>query len=228
MGVHDVHRERLRWRFIEHGLKNFNELNSLELLLFFAIPRRDTNELAHTLLARFGTLAGVFDASYEELTSVPGVGENAAALIMLVPQILKKSYVARGEETAYITNSTEAGKYLVPRFMFEKDEIALILCLDTQKRVLSCTEIGRGVVNAVNASPRKVVETALKKRASAVILAHNHPDGFAIPSREDDIATKQIYSSLELVGIPLVDHIIVAGEDFVSYADSGMLTMYKY
>lgn len=97
MGVHDGHRERLRWRFIEHGLKNFNELNSLELLLFFAIPRRDTNELAHTLLARFGTLAGVFDASYEELTSVPGVGENAAALIMLVPQILKKSYVARGE-----------------------------------------------------------------------------------------------------------------------------------
>lgn len=162
MGVHDGHRERLRWRFIEHGLKNFNELNSLELLLFFAIPRRDTNELAHTLLARFGTLAGVFDASYEELTSVPGVGENAAALIMLVPQILKKSYVARGEETAYITNSTEAGKYLVPRFMFEKDEIALLLCLDTQKRVLSCTEIGRGVVNAVNASPRKVVETALK------------------------------------------------------------------
>ncbi len=74
MGVHDGHRERLRWRFIEHGLKNFNELNSLELLLFFAIPRRDTNELAHTLLARFGTLAGVFDASYEELTSVPGVG----------------------------------------------------------------------------------------------------------------------------------------------------------
>ena len=72
------------------------------------------------------------------------------------------------------------------------------------------------------------METALKKRASAVILAHNHPDGFAIPSREDDIATKQIYSSLELVGIPLVDHIIVAGEDFVSYADSGMLTMYKY
>lgn len=228
MADHAGHRERMRRQLKTSGMDSLSDVQVLEVALYYAIPRRDTNELAHTLLARFGTLAGVFDASYEELTSIPGVGENAAALIMLVPQILKKSYVARGEETAYITSSTEAGKYLVPRFMFEKDEIALLLCLDTQKRVISCTEIGRGVVNAVNASPRKVVETALKKRASAVILAHNHPDGFAIPSREDDIATKQIYSSLELVGIPLVDHIIVAGNDFVSYADSGMLTMYKY
>ena len=145
MGVHNGHRERLKNRFIEHGLVNFNELNALELLLFYAIPRKDTNELAHALLDRFETLSGVFEASFQELTEVPGIGE-----------------------------------------------------------------------------------TALKKRACSVILAHNHPDGLAIPSREDDIVTKQVCTSLDLVGIPLIDHIIVSGDDFVSYADSGFLGLYRY
>lgn len=228
MGVHNGHRERLKNRFIEHGLVNFNELNALELLLFYAIPRKDTNELAHALLDRFETLSGVFEASFQELTEVPGIGENAATLILLIPQIIRKCFETKDGNVEFITNSEAAGRYFVPRFMFEKEEVVYLLCLDAQKRVISCTEMGRGVVNSVQTSVRRIVETALKKRACSVILAHNHPDGLAIPSREDDIVTKQVCTSLDLVGIPLIDHIIVSGDDFVSYADSGFLGLYRY
>ena len=96
MGVHDGHRERLKSRFLEHGIDSFNDLNALELLLFYAIPRRDTNVIAHALLDRFGGLSGVFEASVPELTDVPGVGENAALLLKLVPQMMKK-YELSGE-----------------------------------------------------------------------------------------------------------------------------------
>lgn len=225
--IHDGHRERMKERFKDYGLQSFSELNALELLLFYAIPRRDTNELAHALIMRFGSLAGVFAAGLRELCEVPGVGESTAQLIMLVPQIMKLSLVGKANEIKYITNSDEAGRYLVPRFVLEREEVLLLVSLDSQKRVIACNEMGRGVVNSVLTSNRRIVETALKNRASSVIIAHNHPDGFAIPSREDDAATQQIKSSLSTVGIPLVDHIVVAGDDFVSYADSGMLLMYK-
>ncbi len=224
MSIHEGHRDRLKARFLEQGLDGFNELNALELLLFYAIPRRDTNELAHTLLNKFETLSGVFNASYQELVEVPGIGAHAAGLILLVPQLVRRSVLTDSERVKSICNSRDAAMYFVPRFMFEKEEVLLLACLDSQKRVITCTEMSRGVVNAVSASVRRITETALKKRASSVIIAHNHPDSIAIPSMEDNIITKEIMSALRLVDIPLADHIIVSGEDYFSFADSGMLS----
>lgn len=226
MGVHDGHRERMRGRFIEHGLDNFNELNALELLLFYAIPRKDTNPIAHALLDRFGSLSGVFEASVRELTEVEGVGESAAALIMLIPQIVKKSVVSRSGSRPVIDTARQAAEYLVPRFLFEKDEFFLLLCLDSEKRLISCTEIGRGVVNAVDINVRRIAETALKNRASYVLISHNHPDGNPLPSREDDYVTKQVCSAMRAISIPLTDHLIISGENYSSYASSGMMDMY--
>ena len=221
MGIHEGHRERLRGRFLEHGLDSFNDINALELLLFYAIPRRDTNELAHELLNRFGSLQGVFDASQQELCEVPGIGPNVAALLMLVPQILHKSAISDTKDIVQITRTKDAGRYLVPRLQFEKDEVILMLCLDSKRCIINCTELGRGVVNASQTSIRKIVEIALKSKASSVILAHNHPDGFALASSEDNAVTHQVNQALALVGITLQDHIIVAGNDFVSFRDSG-------
>ena len=228
MGVHDGHRDRLRARFLEYGLDNFNDLNALELLLFYAIPRRDTNEIAHALLECFGSLEGDFYASERELLQVPGIGTNAAALIRLVPQLMKKSALSRPDRREVIMNSSDAGRYFVPRFMYEQDEVVYLLCLDGQKRVIKCAEMGRGVVNCVETSIRRIVETALKYKSSSVILAHNHPDGLALPSSEDDMVTKQVSTALALVGVSLEDHIIVAGDDFVSFADSGIMRLYRY
>ena len=228
MGVHDGHRERLRARFAEHGLDSFNELNALELLLCYAIPRRDTNEIAHRLLDAFGSLSGVFQASMQELTSIPGIGENAATLILMVPQIVKKAHVSKARETKIIRNSTDAGNYLLPYFLDEPDEIVMMLCLDNKRAVICCREMGRGVVNCVDANIRRMVETALKVKTTTVIIAHNHPNGVALPSREDDNFTRTLYRSLGLLGITLEDHIIVANDEFVSLADSGVMHLFKY
>lgn len=225
MGVHEGHRSRMKARYRDHGLDNFNDVNVLELLLFYAIPRKDTNELAHALLDHFGSLDKVFEASVPELESVPGIGESTALLISLVPQITRRYMMAKGSCISTIASSVDAGNYLVPRLMFEKDEKALLLCLDAKKSVISCDSLGSGAVNAVNISVRKVVEIAVRNRASSVILAHNHPGGVALPSREDERITIEIASALKLVGIPLDDHIIVAGDDYVSFADSGMISL---
>ena len=213
----------MKARYRDHGLDNFNDVNVLELLLFYAIPRKDTNELAHALLDHFGSLDRIFEASVPELEEVPGIGENTALLITLVPQITRRYLMAKGNCICSITSSAEAGKYLVPRLMFEKEEKLLLLCLDAKKSVISCVSLGSGVINAVDVNVRKVVENAVRNRASSVILAHNHPSGVALPSREDDRITREIASALKLVGIPLDDHIIVAGDDYVSFADSGLI-----
>lgn len=213
----------MKARYRDHGLDNFNDVNVLELLLFYAIPRKDTNEIAHALLDHFGSLDRVFEASIPELEAVPGVGESSALLISLIPQIMRRYLMVKGSCVSTITGSAEAGKYLVPRLMFEKDEKLLLLCLDAKKSVIACVNLGSGVVNAVDVNVRKVVENAVRHRASSVILAHNHPGGVALPSREDERITIEIAAALKLVGIPLEDHIIVAGDDYVSFADSGMI-----
>ena len=228
MGVHDGHRERLRKSYLEHGLMSMNDINALELLLFYALPRRDTNEIAHHLLSRFGSLDGVFSASVEDLCEVDGIGEYAAALITLIPQIMKKSRLSGTREVRQICTTEDAGRYLLPWFMNETEEVVYLLCLDSKRAVICCAEMGRGVVNSVDANIRRMVEKALKARACSVILAHNHPNGIAIPSREDDIFTRALYNAMETVGIRLEDHIIVADEDYISLADSGLLDRCGY
>lgn len=228
MGIHDGHRARLRASFLEHGLQSMNDINALELLLFYALPRRDTNETAHLLLERFGSLDGVFSAPIEELCEVEGVGEYVASLITLIPEIMKKARLSKVREIKQIKCSEDAGEYLLPYFMNEQDEVVYMLCLDAKRVVICCTEMGRGVVNTVDANIRRMAEKALKVKACSVIIAHNHPDGIAIPSREDDVFTKCLYDALETVGIRLEDHIIVADEDYISVADSGMMSFYKY
>jgi DNA repair protein RadC len=112
--------------------------------------------------------------------------------------------------------------------MNEPDEVVYLLCLDTKRAVICCAEMGRGVVNTVDANVRRMVEKALKVRANSVIVAHNHPDGIALPSREDEIFTRYLFNALETVGIKLEDHIIVADEDYISIADTGMMGLYHY
>ena len=222
MGVHDGHRDRLKSRFAEHGLESFNDINALELLLFYAIPRKDTNVMAHDLVDRFGSLSGVFAASLRELTEVPGIGENTALLIKLVPQMMKKCQLSKVNDIRVFRSSNDLGRFLVPRFMDERDELALLLCLDSRKSLICCRVLNRGVVNAVDITVRRLVELALKNKAASLVLAHNHPDGIALPSREDEAFTRKAGEALRLMGMELVDHIIVAGDRYFSMRDSGL------
>lgn len=228
MGVHEGHRERMRERFFQHGLETFNEIEALEMLLYYAIPRKDTNPLAHALLDRFGSLDYVLSASEEELCEVPGISERTAALLMMVPQITQLSEVNRANRIKDVTRTEDAVHFLIPRFRNQRREILLLLCLNSQKQITHVEVMNKGAVNYVTFDPRRVVEVALKRQAVSVILAHNHPDGPALPSKEDDSATSQVYRALNTVGINLYDHIIIAGEDYASYRRSGALDLYRY
>lgn len=223
MGVHDGHRDRMKKRFVHHGLDNFDDHSVLELLLFYVIPRKDTNELAHRLITHFGSLPAVFEARYEELLRVDGIGENAAVLLKLIPQVSRRYQISKTADERIIRTSEDAGRYLIPLYLYAREEIVYLLCLDSKCRLISHKELGRGALNQAEVSIRTIVETALGQNAAAVIISHNHVDGYAIPSREDELTTYRIRDALLLVGITLADHIIVCGNDFVSFADSGLL-----
>ena len=209
--------------YMEFGLDSFNEIHTLELLLFYAIPRKDTDPIAHGLLERFGSLSAVFDASARELMEVPGVGPNAAALITMIPQLNKKIEISRVKDVKYFDRAASIAKYLIPRFMNEKDELVLLLCLDNRNCLVCLEVLNRGVVNAVDVSIRRLVECALKHRSTSVVLAHNHPAGPPLPSLEDEAYTEQAQKALRLVGIHLQDHIIISGKHYISMGDHGLL-----
>ncbi len=153
----------------------------------------------------------------------PGVGENVATLLTLIPQVGRRYQMAKRRQQTILRSSEDAGNYLVPLYMYERTEVVYLLCLDAKGGLISCREVGRGVVNAAEVSVRAIVETALSQKAVSVILSHNHVDAYALPSREDEITTRRVRDALLLVGITLADHIIVCGEDYVSFADSGLL-----
>lgn len=218
------HRERMRGRFLRHGLDSFDDHNVLELLLMFAIPRRETNSLAHELIRRFGSLSGVFEAEPQALMTVPGVGDKAAALIRLVPEAARRYLMDKTEPGIILANSDAVGRFFLPLFVNCREERVYMACLDAKLKVLHSRELGAGS-STVSArfDVRTVVQTALLQNASAVALAHNHTSGIALPSPEDEEATRRVSEALALVGITLVDHIIVAGDDFVSLSDNGLL-----
>ena len=223
MGIHDGHREKMRARFLTGGLDSFAPHEALELLLYYAIPRRDTNAIAHTLMERYGSLSAVLNAPVEDLQRVEGIGESAAILLHLVPQVCRRASMEDAAQDTALNSSAKAGKYLLSLFEGKKREMIYQLCLDRKGKLLACKNLGEGGVAAVVLDIRRVVENAILTSASGVILAHNHPSGIALPSNEDYIMTDKAKAALAAVDVVLMDHIIVADGDFVSMADSGYL-----
>jgi len=223
MGIHDGHRSRMKKQFLDNGLDSFDDHKVLELLLFYALPRGDTNPTAHELINRFGSIAAVFDAPAEELARVPGLGDNAVSLIKLIPELGRRYAVTRTSMDNILDTTEKAGAFLIPHFYGEREETVYMVCLDGKRKVINCKMLGRGSVNSANVSIRKIVETALLYNATSVILAHNHTSGIALPSREDEYATLKAAEALRAVDVILTDHIIVAEDDFVSLADNGII-----
>lgn len=221
MGMHDGHREKMRRRFLITGLEGFADHEALELLLYYAIPRRDTNPIAHALLERYGSLSAVLSAPLEDLEKVEGIGESAAILLRLAPALSRKARISELEQERAVASPDQAGLYLLEKFRGERREIVYQLCLDRKGRLLACKRLGDGSTSAAEMNIRQVVENALVTHASAVILAHNHPSGVALPSDEDYAATARVREALKTVDVTLVDHIVVADRDFVSMAQSG-------
>ncbi len=221
MGIHDGHRNRLKKRFLENGLNGFEDHNILELLLFFSLPRSDTNEIAHNLLNEFKNISGVFDAPVEQLCKIKGVSLHTATLIKLIPELFSVYHVDKTKDTKIIYSTNLAGQFFVPKFYGKLNEEVHIALLDDKKKVIKSEKVFEGTVNSAPITVKKVVAAAVNSNATGVILAHNHPGGIALPSRSDIKVTEKLYKALQLINVQLCDHIIVADDDFVSLADSG-------
>lgn len=219
---HKLHRQRLRARFRREGLDGFEDHNVLELLLFYGIPVRDVNGDAHNLLEQFGSLSNVFDAKYEDLLKVSGIGENTATLIKLIPQLFRRYEMDKLNDDGITLNTAElVAKYTARYFKGVTEEKLYILCLDANCRLISCTQISSGTRGSAPLNNRAIAETALSENAVHIILVHNHPSGIISPSRKDITATAAVSDLLGKIGLSLSDHIIVGlGDDYFSFKNS--------
>lgn len=209
--MHEHHRERLKARFLRNGIDDFEPHNILELLLFYSVPRRDTNPIAHRLIDRFGSISAVFDADFNELVKVEGVGEHSASLIKLVPQLARRYMTELTSEKSQLDTVQKIGEYFVSKYIGETSETVYMLMLSSSYNVLGCELLHKGSVNSSYITMRAVIEHALAYNASMIVLAHNHPGGVTVPS-SDDIRTTVIMSeALSVVDVRLIEHFIVAG-----------------
>lgn len=226
--MHKGHRGRLRERFLREGLDNFEDHQVLELLLFQAIPRIDTNPLAHRLLKHFGSLSAVLEADPKDLVSVEGIGRNAAVFLSMIRQSARRYFRDRVRQPRRMLNTSEAAaEYLVPLLAGCPEEMFYLVCLDSRLRVLYPALISEGTVKDALVHPRHVVEAAVRHRASSVILAHNHPAGSPHPSAHDHKLTRHLVQALGGINVQVVDHIIVAGEQIYSFSREGTLPAYE-
>lgn len=221
---HKGHRENVRRRFMTGGLEVFAPHEILELLLFYAIPQRDTNPLAHRLINTFGSLSHVLSASVEELQAVEGVGERTAILLSLVFQTGRWLRLRQAEHDGGDFRSPQAlGQYFREIFAGYEKETVFEMCLNQRGNIIVCHPMTNGSILSVSLDIRALVEKAVLSNCMCVVIAHNHPGGDAMPSPEDYQATRRMEAAFSNVNVRLWDHIIVGEEDFVSLREIGFL-----
>lgn len=213
--IHEGHRKRVKESFLKRDIDSMAEHEILELLLFYAYSRRDTNEIAHRLINTFGSLEGVINAPFEELVKIKDVGENAATLILLFSRFAK-NYMRKTNALKKEFSEDDAMNFLKARFHGERNEVVVAIFCDSRGQFISTAEINKGNSSETAFRPRELVEAAIRCNAAKMILSHNHPQGFAVPSQADLRATIDIKDIFSQIDIKLVDHIIVAENDCFS------------
>jgi len=224
--VHDKHRERVRKEFLARGFnENTPEHKVLEMLLFYSIPRVDTNELAHILIKRFGSFSALLEAKPEEIMKVKGVGENTTALIKLMLPIIALYQNQKLKPVDRYDDMNEISNYLMKKYIGFTKEIFSVMSFDSSGRLCGFDYLSSGDVASVGISSRMVAETVIKNNATSIIIAHNHPGGNALPSADDIHVTEKIANALKHINVNLIDHIILCDDDYVSLEQS---VQYKY
>lgn len=218
--LHGGHRQRLKARFLRDGIDGFEKHNMLELLLFYAIPQKDTNPIAHALLRRFGSLKNVFEASVEELCEVDGVSEHTATLIKLVPAVWRGA-ASETNNTETYCSLNKIARLLIKRFAGLTIETSLLVMLDSSYHIIDIAKLSEGSVNQASFDSRKLIELTLKANASMVVLAHNHPGGIAYPSEEDLTVTDRAAEALDTIKVTFLEHLVIAGGKYDALLSKG-------
>ena len=218
---HEKHRKRSKELFLADGFsENTPEHKILEMLLFYSIPRIDTNEIAHNLINRFGSIAKVIDAPAKELVKVKGIGENSAALIKLMSPIINRYINEKKKTLRGVRSMDEIFDFVLNKYITFTDEVFAITSFNAAGEILDFDVINSGDLTSVGFSMRKIIEIVIERKATAVVISHNHPHGNAVPSNEDIASTMKIKEVLEGIGVKLLDHIIIAEGDGVSLRQS--------
>ncbi len=217
------HRGRLRARFLAGGADAMAEHELIEMLLFLALPRRDTKPIARALLAQFGSYADVISASLPDLLAVSGLGEAGAAALKLVQASAQRLAKAEVLYKPILSNWERLMEYLQAVLAREKIEHFRVLYLDNRNKLLADVPLGKGTVNHTPVYPREVLKRALELHATAIILVHNHPSGDPSPSDDDIAMTREIKQAAAALGLVLHDHIIIGLGRWLSFRKAGLL-----
>lgn len=213
--MHEHHRQRMRERLSGGDFDRLATHELLEFLLFYAIPRCDTNKLAHALLERFGSLRAVFEASCEELTEVEGIGANSALLLKLIPAVTRRYAEEQRKPSERYDSVSKLATFFQRRFIGETRECLYMMLLNNRMSMIDCVKVSEGSVNCSEVPVRRMTEMALSKKASSVVLAHNHPNGLAIPSGNDLDVTDHLNNAFHMLGITLLEHLVIADDRFM-------------
>jgi DNA repair protein RadC len=216
--VHKDHRKRLRQRYLAEGLDHFQEHEALELALFYVFPQGDTNALAHRLIDTFGSLSAVFDADPEALQQVQGIGDKAAVFLNMMSSMLRQYMKDKNNIINAKLTPNNTVQYIRSLFWGRTCEEFYVICLDASNRVINTKMICRGTVTQAPVNIRTILQAVLNNNAVSVILAHNHPGGLSMPSKEDREVTKTLQYLLSFVEVKVLDHIIISEADYISFA----------
>lgn len=218
------HRKRLKQKYIDNGIHGLSDVEVLELILFYAVPRKDTNPLAKRLLNRFENLWNIVEAPVSELEKVEGLGDGVFLFLRILKDFALLHSSQKKNIGKYIGISADIGYYLLDKYSGYKIEIVILICLNARQQIISEKIISKGNDSSVNISLTTIVEEARKTGSSIVILAHNHPSGLAIPSYQDVKTTRQLHKDLRNLKITLLDHIIFEAKDFISMYESDLFS----
>lgn len=221
---HVHHRSRLKERFRKEGGENFTDAQFLELLLFFSIARKDVNPIAQALLRHFGSFSAVLEADEQELKRVEGVGESTALFLTTLLPTIRRYYQDKNQVGKVLVTAEQFGEYLFPKYVGLREEKVYLLCFDAKFKLIYESFIHTGTPLFSVISIRKITEIVTRVGAVSIVVAHNHPSGFAIPSREDVDATKALCSAMALMEVQVLDHIVIADDDFVSLRQTAGLS----
>lgn len=223
MNINAQHRSRLKNKILENGLDGLEQHEILEAMLFYSIPRADTKPIAKALLKEFGTLKDVFEADVSDLQKVSGVGEHTASMIHFF-RLVSAEYLQMACSAGTVMNTSNAVlSYAKAAFLGINHEQVRILCLDQNLMLIKDAVISDGGISQVEINARKIVETAFSLKCDRIILLHNHPKSNSMPSRGDVSATRTISSSLSVIGIGIIDHVIVGMDGEYSMRESDIL-----
>lgn len=217
------HRSRVKDKFLNCGFDNFADYEILEFALFFAIERIDVKPLAKELIKKFGSVKQVLDADFEELAGFPGLSRHSAVFLVFLREMAGYYSYLDIKSSRSLSSPGAVADYLISVLSGEKIEKFFAVLLDSGNKVIECKEIESGTVNRSAVMPRKIAEEALKNKASAVILAHNHPGGTLKPSANDIDATDAVRLALQTLDIMILDHIIVSGNKYFSFKEHNLI-----